>query len=153
MPFPSNSGTRAEDLEAAWAEARKTATRIKQLCAGASTASLSGPIPSSYLLNVLANLVSARQRLNAIAALPGIATYARDQINEPGTDIVAEFQTMTAAIGTTIDWITANFPKDGSGYLLATQFDAQGRTVDRMFSTAALGALRTQLAALVATID
>lgn len=153
MPFPSNSGTRAEDLEAAWAEARRTATNIKQICTQIISGQLSGALSSTHLLNVLSQFVSMRQRLQAVAALPGIGAYAQAQINEPGTDIVAEFQTMTTALGTTIDWIVANFPKDAGGYLLASQFDAQGRTVDRTFSTAALTTFRTQITALVATID
>lgn len=153
MAFPSASGSRTEDLESAWTNARQVADRVKQLCAQVNTASLAGSLSSTQLVNVAAQFAAHRQRLLQIASVPGIGAYAQSQINEPGTDIALEFNTMTTALATTIAWITANFPKDAGGYLLAAQFDANGRTVDRTFSTAALATFRTQISLLVATID
>ena len=46
----------------------------------------------------------------------------------------------------------ANFPASG-GFLLASSFDGNGRVVERQFDSASLAGFRTQLAALIATID
>lgn len=151
MAFPSASGTRAETLESAWAGARATASKVKQMCQQLSAASLAGPVNAQQLLDFMAQLATAQERLTACAAVPGIGAYAQQQI--PGLDAAAEFSGMQTAITNVRTWMVNNFPKDGSGYLLQRQFDGAGRTTDRAFSTAALNGFRTQLDALIASID
>lgn len=150
MAFPSASGSRAETLESAWAGARATASKIKQMTQQIHAASLAGPVFAQQLLDYLAQLATQQDRLIACAAVPGIGTYAQQQIQ--GIDVAAEFSGMQAAITNVRTWMTSNFPASG-GFLLQRQFDAAGRTTDRAFSTAALAAFRTQLDSLLAAID
>lgn len=150
MAFPSATGTQAETLESAWSGARSTATKVKQNAQAIRAASLAGPVLAQQLLDYLAHLATMRERLAVCAAVPGIAAYAQGQI--PGLNAANEFSALQSAIVAVRDWMVANFPKDGL-YLLARQFDADGRTTDRSFGTAALAGFRTQLDALIATID
>lgn len=151
MTFPSATGTQAETLESAWAGARATASKVKQMCQGIRVASLAGPVAAQQLLDFMAQLATQQERLTACAGVPGIGAYAQQQF--PALNLPAEFSAMQSAITNVRTWMVDNFPKDGSGFLLARQFDAAGRTTDRTFSTAALAGFRTQLDALIATID
>jgi hypothetical protein len=151
MAFPSASGSRAETLESAWAGARATASKVKQMAQQIHAASLAGPVAAQQLLDFMAQLATQQERLIACAGVSGIGTYAQQQF--PALDLGAEFGAMQTAITNVRSWMVTNFPKDGSGYLLQRQFDAAGRTTDRAFSTAALAGFRTQLDALIATID
>jgi len=111
-----------------------------------------GNVPSSRILDAYINFVQERAELVTAAAAPGMAAYARAQKNKEALDVVAEFQAMIAAIDNVTSWLTTNFPRDASGYLLAKQFS--GNTiVDRTFTPAVTATFRTQLAALIATIS
>jgi hypothetical protein len=151
MAFPSASGTQAETLESAWAGARATASKVKQIAQQIRAASVAGPVAAQQLLDFLAQLATQQERLAACAAVTGIGSYAQQQF--PSLNLSAEFSSMQTAITNVRTWMVNNFPKDGSGYLLARQFDGTGRTTDRTFSTAALADFRTQLDGLIATID
>ena len=78
------------------------------------------------------------------------------QARSPQSETVAvgSFVTLNAVIAA-IDgvtaWIVANFPKDGSGFLLAQTWGANA-PADRVFTPAQLAAFRTQLDSLIATI-
>jgi hypothetical protein len=148
MAFPSQT-----DAATAWQVIRNTASTIKVRSTGLNTLSLAGNVGSSALLEYLDWLLDRRADLAAYAATPGLAVYAQDQVNNPSLNITTEFNSMTAAIDNLRTWMTTNFPKDGSGFLLAHTFDGAGRKVDRLFSTAALATFRTNLQAVIATID
>jgi hypothetical protein len=112
-----------------------------------------GPVGAAQIIRFCADLADARDLFTRLAAVPGLGAYAQEQIANPSLNIATEFTAMATAIDNARSWIVTNFPKDASGYLLAMQFDANGRTNERLFDTASLAQLRTQLTALIATID
>lgn len=152
MAFPSTAGSIPQTLSVAWETARAVAGTIKLQTQSLRTQSAQGNVGASQILNHLTFLADQKVRLQAIAALPGIAAYAQEQVNDPTLNVATEFNAMVAAMDGVRDWVIANFPASG-GFLQAQSFQADGRTVDRQFSTATLATYRTQLDALIATIN
>lgn len=124
---------------------------VKRNVDAVNAESLAGPIVSSRILGLYTQLRADHASITALSATPGLGVYAQQQKNNAGLDIVAEFNTMLTSLTNVTNWIAANFPKDGNGFLLAQTLGAD-RPVDRMFTTAELSAFRTQLQALAATI-
>lgn len=137
----------------AWESARNAASGIKQQAQNLKDRSLAGNVGSSAILGFITYLADQKLRLLQLAAVPGLAAYAQQQVNDPTLDVAAAFNAMVAQLDALRDWVITNFPKDVGNFLLAQQFQADGRTVDRQFSTAALSGFRAQLDALLATID
>lgn len=153
MAFPSTVGTKPDTLSDAWEGARSTAGLVKLLSQNLKALSLAGNVPSSNIKNYLTELSQAKTILVRYGAVPGLAAYAQAQVNDNTLDVSASFTAMINAIDACGSWVLTNFPKDASGYLLAEQWNANGTTVDRLFSTATLANFRTQLDGLIATID
>ena len=155
VAFPSTSGSRQENVASAWERARSTAGAIKSRAQQLNAAAMAGNISSSLILGFATYLADARLAMQSAASVQGIAAYAQAQINDPTFDIVTSYNDLVTTIDATIAWVIANFPKDASGYLLATQFNANnsGRTVDRQFTPAQTAGLRTTLDTLIAAIN
>lgn len=149
MTFPSSSTSLAQ----AWISVQSTAKRIKTAAQDLRDSSAAGSISSRTVINFATSLADVTDQFAATRLLTGIAQYARDQIGDQGIDVVAEFTAMETAAIETRDWITANFPQDGSGYLLMVQFDVNGRQSIRTLAAAQTAGLRTELDALIATIS
>jgi hypothetical protein len=150
MAFPSTAGSTPEALSAAWVSAMAIAGSIKTDSQAVRDQSLAGNVGSSRILDHLTFLADQKIRLQQIAALPGIAAYAQAQTGD--ANVAAEFTAMISAMDGVRDWVIANFPVV-STFLQAKTFQADGRTTDRQFSTAALANYRTQLDTLIATIN
>jgi hypothetical protein len=101
---------------------------------------------------VVLHLGRAIEDLTAIAATPGLAAYASDQVNDPTYDVVAEFNAMRAAMVNARDSLMAMFPKDGSGFLLYQSFTASGGLQYRTFTAAQLAAAVAQVDSVIAAI-
>ena len=129
----------------------RTAASTKVNCQNVRNEAAAGNIPSSRILNLFIELRQNRVQLAAAAGTSGIGAYAQAAKNLPGLDVVAEFTAMLAAFDAVTAWINANFPKDGSGFLLAQTLGADS-PVDRMFSPAQTAGFRTALDSLIATI-
>lgn len=155
MAFPSNIGTVPRDLSSMWTSARETSGQVKLSATSMRSACLAGNVGSTSILDFITDLFSKRTMLAASAAVPGIAAYAQQQINNPGMVVATEFNTMMAAIDACLAWTLANFPKDGNGFLLGWTFqgDGSGRLVDRQFAPAETAAFRTALDTLIASIN
>lgn len=153
MAFPSSFGTKLNDLAAAWNGARQWSGLVKQRAQAVRSLSLAGTLGASNILEFSTLLADAKVALQTYAAVPGIGAYAQEQVSDPALNVATEFTTMVSAIDGCTAWIVANFPKDGSGFLLAATLAATGRQVDRLFAAAATATFRTQLDALIATID
>lgn len=153
MAFPSDIGTKQDDLTRAWRAARSWAGSIKGRAQGLRAASAGGTATSGMILDFATYLADAKVELQKAAAVPGIAAYAQAQLNDPALNIAAEFTAMTTQIDACRDWIIANFPKDGNGWILAVTFQADGRQVNRVFTVGATSGLRSALDALLAAID
>lgn len=90
--------------------------------------------------------------LDGYIPTPGLAAYAKAQVNDPAFDPAAEWATVRTQVVATQDWIVANFPATG-GELRVYTFDASKKPVDINLTGPQLTAFKNQLAALVATID
>lgn len=152
MAFPSSGGTR-KSLARAYLSAINQAAGVKTQAQELKNDSVAGSISAKRVVDFATYLADAEDLFDQVSAVPGIGQYARDQINDQTLDVATEFEDMINEIVATRDWITTNFPQDGSGYLLMLQFDLNGRYTIRMLSTAATAGLRTQLDLLIATID
>lgn len=153
MAFPSDTGTRTDDLEGAWRRARRVAATVKERSNAIRTLSAAGTLDASTLLSYSVLLADAKVDLERCAAVPGIAAYAQSQVSDPTLDVVAEFSSMLSAVTATINWIVTNFPKSPSGFAEAYTLLATGRYSARVFAAAQTATLRTQLDSLIATID
>lgn len=125
---------------------------VKSLSTSLRTKSAAGAIPASDVTDYLSRVADFRDRLAVLAQTPGLGAYAQAQKSLPSLDVAAEYAATVTQIDATRSWIITNFPKDASNNLSIVKFDANGRTVTNTFSSAALAGLRTQLAALEATI-
>lgn len=145
MAYPTNSlAITLENIDREIAGIKSAATRYRT--------TLETDTAATVVIDIA---IRARQHiasLNQAAALPGIADYARDVKNDQLLDVVAEFNVVRSAIQAVQDWITANFPTDGDGYLLRETWGAAG-PVDRVFTTAQTAALRVLLSAVEASIN
>jgi len=148
MAFPST----ADPLSRALLDVQNTARQLETYAQSLKDASSAGPISANQIIDFYLSLVTAKARFAAAAAVPGLAQYAKDQFNNPGLNIAAEFTAMTNAVDACGTWINGNVPKDGSGYLLKDKLTAGGVDV-RTFSSAATVGLRTQIDSLIATIN
>lgn len=153
MAFPSDIGTKQDDLTRAWRSARSWAGGVKQRAQTLSDQSAAGIATSSQILEFATFLAEAKVQLTIARNVPGIGAYAKSQVDDPALDIAAEFTAMVTALDNTTAWVVANFPKDGNGWLLAQTMLTTGRTTDRVFSAAGTATLRTVLDALIATIN
>lgn len=152
MAFPSSVG-RPYILSNAWENARQFAGQLKTAAQNLRTASAAGLVSATDILNFQVQLADAKAQFAVYSAVPGLAAYAQAQVNDGSLNVATSFSTMVAQIDVCTGWVVTNFPKDGNGFLLAQTFDNSGRPSDRTFSTVSLAAFRTQLDALIATID
>lgn len=155
MAFPSTTGSRQENLSQAWLTARNVASGIKDKTQNLHDKCAAGDTSALTILDYATYLADMKLRLDQITSISGIAAYAQAQIDDGTFDVAAEYSAMATQIGVTLSWIDDNFPKDGSGYLLAMKFKAgdPGRTEARQLTTAQTAGLQTALQALLATID
>jgi hypothetical protein len=87
-----------------------------------------------------------------VAALPGLAAYAKTEYADANLDIVAELNAVITACDNCVSWVGTNFPKDANGYLLIHKI-ANGDIEVRTFAPAALSGFATQLGALLAAFS
>lgn len=129
----------------------RRAAGIKLYVSQVKAEAAAGNIPSTRILDVFINLKQERVALAAATSTAGLPAYAQAQKNQPGLDVVAEFNAMTAAIDGVTSWIVNNFPKDAGGILLERTWGASS-PVDRTFTPTQTAGFRTVLDTLIATI-
>lgn len=150
MAFPGTNST----LATTWSDACAQAAGLKSLATVISTNSAAGPIPRQTIIDFLRALATGIVRWQSAAETPGIVAYAREQVDNPALDIVAEFNAMVNAAIALRDWIVANFPKDAaSGAWLVATFGSDGRPTSLTFTTAQLAQFRTNVGTFTATIS
>lgn len=152
MAFPSSAGAK-DSLANVFTRVQHAAARVKSLCSDLNTRAAAGNVSAKDFMELATYLADARQVFVASRTVPGIGPFAQEQCNDPALDIAAEFTAMMSALDTALASIVSGFPKDGSGYLLYTTFDANGRYVYRQLNPAQTAAIRTNLTALVAAIN
>lgn len=132
--------------------AKKLALQLKEYLQQRNV-QLQSTTGADVITAIMSDLRAYRVEFQLIAAIPGIAAHARDLENDQNYDVVAEFNTMVAAIAATITEIVNTFPKDASAYWLAYQVAGDGTTIFRTFPPAALAQLRTRITAVIASIS
>jgi len=151
MAFPATGGS-VEQLSSALNEARALARKVKLESQSLRDQSAAGDVGARGIVLYMDDLQRANDRFEVLRQVPGIVQYARDQYDNQSIDIGAEFLSMQGAIVNTIGWINTNIPKDVSDWLLVESIVAN-RLTSRMLTSAQTAALRTELDALIATID
>lgn len=153
MAFPATGGASFPlTLDVAWTKARDTAANIKSQAVSLNAQITAGPVSSQVVINATSFLANLNLTLTQCAAVPGIAAYAQQQVNNPTLDVAGSFSAMQSALVTVVTWVMTNFPKDVNGNLLAIQFNGSGQLVWTSFTQAQLAGLATLLTALSATI-
>lgn len=125
---------------------------LKQFCIQARDRSQAGPITSGTIIDTFINLQGDRNALIQARSVQGLAEYAQAEKGDNTLDIVVEFNEVIATIETTAAWIQANFPKDGSGFLLSQTLEVTG-PVDRTFTTVQTEGFRSALQAIIDRIN
>jgi len=145
LPSPKILARAFTDAQNTWVGINLSATDLRD-------ASAAGPVSGKDIIDFSTRLAGALDTYAEVKATPGIAQYARDQLNNQAFDVVTEFASHEAEVVACRDWIVANFPSTG-GYLQILSFDVNGRYVYRTLTTAQTAGLRTQLDLLIATVS
>ena len=109
-------------------------------------------VDATVTLAVIQHLAQMIPVLTALAGTPGLAEYARAQLNDPGYDIVAEFTAMRAQLINLRNSLMGAFPTSG-GFLAYEQLDGTGVKVTRTFTAAQMAAGVVLMDAAIATIQ
>lgn len=147
MAFPAEGKV---TLRRAWEGITSQSTRIKRIANELIAAS---NITRKNILDYANSLTESLATLDGYVTTPGLLAYAQNELNDATINLSAEFTTMRTQIVATQDWIVANFPKDAAGNLAVYAFDANKRYTDINLTSGQLTAFKTQLNALVATIN
>jgi hypothetical protein len=149
MAFPASN----QNLADAYRLLKGRANDVRTQSVSLRAASLAGAVAADRILNYASMLARSKVEMTALAATPGLATYAQAQENNGALNIATEYNTMVAQIDATVAWIVSNFPQDGGGFKLAFTMANDGTPVYRTFDTASLATFRTALDALITTIS
>jgi len=132
--------------------AKEIAVRLRTYTVNTS-GKLSSGATSVRVLGVLNSLIGYKNDFNLVKIIPGIVGYASDQENDPGYDVVVEFNALIAFIDTAISTITSTFPTDANGFLLANKFNPDGTLSPRSFTAAQMSGLTTALTDITNSIS
>jgi hypothetical protein len=107
---------------------------------------------SNEVLEVLDSLVTARNELDSVEAIPGIVQYARDVENDQSYNVGAEFTSVKNAVQAAIDEIVATYPVSANGYVEEFNIGLDGARVYRLFTAQQLSGVVTALQSISASI-
>ena len=153
MAFPSNTGSKSDLPAQAWDTLRNTAGQVKVNSTNLRNDSAAGNVQADRVLRYVAMLADSLDSLARWTQVPGLLPYVREQLDAPTFDVVAEYNVMRTQMELTRNWVLENFPLDVNGYLLYHTFGGGGRLNVRLLSPPQLAGLRTQIDALLLTID
>ncbi len=147
MVFPAST----QILAASLLEAVGLASQAKRYAESIRDLTSAGPVSANQILPILSHMKDVITRWTMIAALPGMAQYAKDQYDDQNINIVGEFAAMKQAAIDVRDWVINNFPSSG-GYIQKDTLEADGAIKVRTFTSADTAGLRVALAAFISTI-
>lgn len=137
----------------AYEEMRGTATQINRQVAQRASAWAGAGASSIDIISAIDTAVSQKARLQSLASTPGLALYAQDQENDPGYDVVAEYQALIAAIDTLIAEMVAVIPTSNpGGYAEVYTLNQSGSKTPRTFTPAEMSGVVAALNAVDAAI-
>lgn len=150
MGFPANK----IDLSDGLTDAIEIAADLKQAMQDTHDRLAAQTVEAGLLVNIVTRVRNGVEHWDAIAALPGMTQFARDQLNDQTLDIGIEFTTMRNAAAAVITWIFDNFPTSSpGGFLEKETLAANGVITQRTFTPANTAPLRTLMIGFIATID
>lgn len=145
MAFPGSGSTA---LATTWENLQGQAGRVKDRSLSLQS---QANISRRQVLEHQNYLLDARASMEVFTAAPGLLAYARNEVNNPSLDLVAEYTTMRNAIDAVTAWGVANFPNT-AGELLVYTF-VSSRATDINLTAPQLSAYKTQLNNLIVTIS
>jgi acetolactate synthase regulatory subunit len=132
---------------------RTQAKATKDYLTTQRTAMVQATVPSERALAVIQHFGQVVAIMDALAATPGLAEYAKAQVNDPAYDVAAEYIAMRNAMVAARDDLMGRFPKDGGGFLLYQTLTIEGVIQHRTFTAAQMAPVVTLMDAVIATID
>lgn len=150
--------TRGQEIPAIqFARAIQVATQLRKEAVAYRAMAVAGSVRAQDLEEgLLSTLVGARPTLLTARDTPGMAEYAKQQMDDRAYNLAAEFTVMMQAIDDTTAWFEANFPTEVGGHLRSKRFvgDGTGALESGVISQSGrLSGLVTVLDALIAAID
>jgi hypothetical protein len=112
----------------------------------------SAPTSADRILDWMRGIKAARDVIAQCAAVPGIDPVAKEEYNDPALVLSVELNSIVTACDSCLAWIAANFPQDGSGFLLKDKI-VNGALEPRVFSVAALSGFSATLGTLLAAFS
>lgn len=109
-------------------------------------AQLNGNITGLDAVAMLANLDRVIGVFEEVAALPGLAEYAKTQFDDPAYDVAAQFTAMTAALSAVRSWLRTNIPANAVSI-------SNGVMVGATYTPAQTAGLKSLVVAAAATIE
>lgn len=119
MAFPASNTS----LSKAWADMQRDAGIVKSTASAALT-DLDSDVTSAYVLQLRNSTIKAIAKFQSYVTIPGFVQYVKDQLGDQNIDITAEYNTMLTAMEAVRDWIEANHPVDGNGFILEKKFNS-----------------------------
>ena len=135
----------------AYAEAKRIANTLDAKC-GEWIGFLAEDVDADQVWILYRELKHTLDRLDAIAAVPGIVEYAQAQEDVLDYDVAAEFGAMTTAITNAGTWTYNAIPRDGNGYTLTHTTTTLGERIPRIFTPSQTAPLVPLLQAIVDAI-
>lgn len=153
MAFPGIAAqSHGLGLGEALREARNLATNTKVHAQSFRDALASSDVAGEDIIRWAQRLKRVSDQFTDLAATPGLAAFAQEELGDSGLDIAAEFTAMQSAINGVLSWIASNYPTSASGYLEEKQIIG-GQVVLRTFAPGATAGLAAVVDALIASID
>lgn len=137
-------------LQDAYSEIKGRAWGVRA-AAVAIRAAADTSVTADRILDLAAQIKSAKDFMAQRAALPGIVPFAQTQENDATYNVATEYAAMVTQMDATVAWIANNFPA-ANGYAQAVTINPDGTTTPRTFDAAQLATFRPVLDALIAAI-
>ncbi len=151
MAFPTE--TTARSLAFVLTEAQSLALAMKRQAQQTSERSTTGNMTAGDVLTYQERLKDQADRLDVLKATPGIGQFAKNQFNDIMFDIAIEFDAMLLQVQVVLTWIRVNLPVSANGFVEERIIEADDTLTLKTFSSAQALTFRTELNALVASIN
>lgn len=140
--------------EDAYSQIRRQGVATKAFLVTNRALMVAANVNATVPLAVIAHLSAVVPRLDALAAVPGLPQYAKDQHADQAYDVAAQYTTMRNLMVAVMQNLITMFPKDGGGFLLYETLNATtGVKSARTFTAAQVAQAVVSIDALIAAIQ
>lgn len=148
MAFPASQQALADGL----ITIQRVALRHKQFMTQARNQLSTVTVSANQVIQVLTETKSVIEIMERAAAVSGMAQFAKNQFDDQGLDIVAEFQSLRSGLEGVRDWVIGNFPMSPGGFIEKDTLETDGSITVRQFTPAQTAGLVSVLDTSIATI-